>query len=126
MRKLMLTVVAALHASGAMAADLGVSFDWGPTTKCFDPKSPPISVTNVPARTRTLDVKMTDRNAPNFNHGGGRVAYKGQSRLPYGAFRYKGPCPPEGTHSYRITVTALDAAGKALASGSDTRPFSAK
>ncbi len=87
MRKLVLIAVASLYATGAMAADLGVSFNWGPTKKCFDPKSPPISVRNVPAGTKTLEITMIDRNAMGFNHGGGKVAYKGQGQLPYGAFR---------------------------------------
>ncbi len=75
MRKLVLIAVASLYATGAMAADLGVSFNWGPTKKCFDPKSPPISVRNVPAGTKTLEITMIDRNAMGFNHGGGKVAY---------------------------------------------------
>ncbi|RWM26441.1 MAG: phospholipid-binding protein [Mesorhizobium sp.] len=102
------------------------SFDWGPTKKCFDPKSPPIKVSNVPQGTSTLDIRMTDQNAPDFNHGGGKVAYEGQSQLPYGAFRYKGPCPPDGTHFYRITVKALDSSGKSLSTASATQPFSSK
>jgi len=126
MRKLLLAFIIAMAAPNAFAADLNVSFDWGPTKKCLDPKSPPIKVSGVPQGTTTLDIKMIDRNATSFNHGGGKVAYKGQAQLPYGAFKYKGPCPPEGTHNYKITVTALDAAGKKLASGSASQPFSKK
>ncbi|APX69025.1 MULTISPECIES: phospholipid-binding protein [unclassified Brucella] len=125
MRKLVLAATLSFCATGAMAADLNVSFNWGPTKKCFDPKSPPISVTNVPAGTKTLEIRMIDRNA-SFNHGGGKVAYTGKSQLPYGAFRYKGPCPPDGVHHYKITVNALDADGKKLASGSATQPFPKK
>ncbi|WP_406873476.1 phospholipid-binding protein [Aminobacter sp. P9b] len=114
-----------LAGSNAFAAGMGVSFDWGPTKKCLDPKSPPIALSNVPQGTVNLEIKMIDQNA-SFNHGGGKVAFKGQSQLPYGAFKYKGPCPPAGTHPYKITVKALDASGKALASGSATQPFSKK
>nr|WP_313012437.1 phospholipid-binding protein [Brucella intermedia] len=124
MRKLVIALAVSLCASSAMAADLGVSFQWGPTKKCFDPKSPPISVSGVPAGTKTLEFKMIDKNAIDFTHGGGKVAYTGKAQIPYGAFRYKGPCPPSGVHYYKITVNALDSTGKKLASGSDTQPFS--
>jgi phosphatidylethanolamine-binding protein (PEBP) family uncharacterized protein len=124
MRKLVLAAALTACATGAVAADMGVAFEWGPTKKCFDSKSPPISVSGVPAGTKTLEIKMIDKNATGFNHGGGKVAYSGKAQLPYGAFRYKGPCPPEGTHFYKITVNALDASGKKLASGSATKPFS--
>jgi len=107
--------------SGA-AADMSVSFDWGPTKKCFDPKSPPMKVTGVPAGTANLDIRMTDRDA-DYNHGGGKVAYKGQTSLPYGAFKYQGPCPPAGQHTYSFTVKAVDAAGKTLATAKASRKF---
>ncbi|MDX8535886.1 hypothetical protein RFM41_33435 [Mesorhizobium sp. VK25A] len=68
---------------------------------------------------------MTDSSSA-YNHGGGTVAYKGQTSLQYGAFRYRGPCPDGGPHFYNILVKALDASGGVLASGSTSRPFSAK
>ncbi len=123
--RISLAILLVLGMTAAAHAGMGVSFDWGPTKKCFDPKSPPMRLSGVPDGTRTLDIRMVDRNAV-FNHGGGKVAYTGQKSLPYGAFRYKGPCPPDGTHYYKIIVTALDASGRKLASGSDTKPFTAK
>lgn len=105
---------------------MGISFEWGPTKKCFDAKSPPIKLSDVPQGTTQLDVKMVDTNAMSFNHGGGKVAYKGQAALPYGAVKYKGPCPPSGTHYYSITVKALDASGKTLATAKDKKPFAKK
>jgi len=127
MRKLILAAaMVVLGASNGYAAKMGVAFNWGPTTACFDEKSPPITLSNVPAGTASLQIRMIDQNASSFNHGGGNLAYKGQAQLPYGAFKYKGPCPPMGTHYYRITVKALDASGKTLATGSATQPFSKK
>jgi len=32
----------------AAHAQMAISFDWGPTKKCFDPKSPPIRLSAVP------------------------------------------------------------------------------
>ncbi len=126
MKKIVFACGFMMSATGAFAAGMNVSFDWGPTKKCFDPKSPPIKLSNVPKGTSTLDIRMTDQNAPDFNHGGGKIPYEGQSQLSYGAFRYKGPCPPDGTHFYRVTVKALDSSGKSLSTGSATQPFSSK
>jgi phosphatidylethanolamine-binding protein (PEBP) family uncharacterized protein len=95
------------------SAKMSISFEWGPTKSCFDSNSPPIRLSGVPAGTVKLDIRMVDLNARSYNLGGGRVDDTGQSELPYGAFRYKGPCPPE-THTYEFTVKALDAAGKTL------------
>lgn len=127
MRKLLLISAAAIITTGnAYAASMGVTFEWGPTKQCFDAKSPPIKLANVPQGTTKLQIKMVDQNASDFNHGGGDVAYKGQSQLPYGAFKYKGPCPPSGTHFYKITVKAVDSAGKVLATGAATQPLTKK
>jgi phosphatidylethanolamine-binding protein (PEBP) family uncharacterized protein len=112
-------LVAAMTVS---ASAMEMSFDWGPTAKCFDPKSPPIALSGVPRATRTLRFRMVDLDAPTFKHGGGDVAYGGQASLPYGAFRYKGPCPPE-PHTYRITVKALGSSGKVLATAQAENRF---
>ncbi|MEE9923545.1 MAG: YbhB/YbcL family Raf kinase inhibitor-like protein [Brucella anthropi] len=115
--------VMAAMATPALSADLGVSFQWGPTKKCFDSKSPPFNITGVPKETKTLTFRMVDRNAMGFEHGGGKVAFNGKAAIPYGAFRYKGPCPPSGSHNYSWTVKALDAGGKTLAEGKAAKMF---
>jgi phosphatidylethanolamine-binding protein (PEBP) family uncharacterized protein len=101
---------------------MAVSFEWGPTKACFDPKSPPMKITGVPEGTKQLAISMSDLNAIGFNHGGGTVAYSGQNSLPYGAFQYRGPCPPE-RHTYQFTVKALDANGKKLATARARKAF---
>lgn len=111
-------------ATGAYA-DMNVAFEWGPTKKCFDPKSPPIQIRNVPAGTADLDIRMSDRNS-DYAHGGGRLHFSGQASLPYGAFKYQGPCPPQGAHTYVFTVKALDASGKTLATAKASRKFPEK
>ncbi|PWW04213.1 hypothetical protein DFR52_101905 [Hoeflea marina] len=98
----------------ATASAMSMSFSWGPTKKCLDTKSPPIVLSDVPSGTKTLKFKMVDLNYLSFNHGGGTVRYSGRNELPYGAFRYKGPCPPS-MHYYQMTVDAFDANGKKLA-----------
>ncbi|MYZ50234.1 phospholipid-binding protein [Propylenella binzhouense] len=99
------------------------SVDWGPTKHCLDENSPPITLTGVPAGTVTLDIRMKDLDYLRYPHGGGKVAYAGQSQLPYGAFRYKGPCPPNVSHLYEFTIRALDAAGKELATAKTKKRF---
>jgi phosphatidylethanolamine-binding protein (PEBP) family uncharacterized protein len=119
MTLLVLTGGAMSHAQSTFAVD----FTWEGTAKCFDPKSPPFSVSGVPAGTKVLGFAMTDLDAPSFPHGGGTVPYSGQTRIERGAFAYKGPCPPQGQHSYRWTIEAQDGAGKTLATATATKKF---
>jgi phosphatidylethanolamine-binding protein (PEBP) family uncharacterized protein len=113
---------ALLFSGSALAhAEMTVSFEWGPTKKCFDSKSPPMQLSGVPENTKTLDIRMVDLNSP-YEHGGGKVAYSGNNALPYGAFKYQGPCPPE-QHTYQFTVKALDAGGKTLATAKARKTF---
>ncbi|TCR07286.1 phospholipid-binding protein [Neorhizobium sp. JUb45] len=120
--RIALTVLFSLSLTTVALADMKASVEWGPTKKCFDSKSPPISLSGVPAGTVKLDIKMVDMDAMSYNHGGGKVDYKGQQSLPYGAFRYSGPCPPM-RHTYRFTVKALDAVGKTLATAKASKDF---
>ena len=100
-----------------------VDFTWEGTASCFDPKSPPFSLSGVPAEAKVLRFAMKDLDAPSFPHGGGSVPYSGQNRIERGAFAYKGPCPPSGQHSYQWTVEAQDGAGKTLAIATVTKKF---
>ena len=118
-----LTLALVLVALPVSASAMSINFSWGPTKKCFDSKSPPITLSVVPAGTKSLKFKIVDLNAIDYPHGGGKVAYTGQNKLPYGAFRYKGPCPPS-RHTYQISVDALDAKGKKLASAKARQAFS--
>ncbi|MGQ3215774.1 phospholipid-binding protein [Shinella sp.] len=123
MRLLTAGLIILSMATATSASDLKVSFDWGPTKKCFDSKSPPFALSGVPEGTVKLDIRMKDLNAIDYMHGGGKVAYSGQKSLPYGAFRYKGPCPPSGKHKYRFTIKALDAKGKEIGQATATKLF---
>ncbi|QPC95285.1 phospholipid-binding protein [Mesorhizobium sp. INR15] len=99
-----------------------MNFSWGPTAKCFDPKSPPITLSGVPAETKKLQFKMVDLDAIDFTHGGGTVVFGGQKSLAYGAFSYRGPCPPQ-PHTYEISVKALDGNGKTIATAKARKRF---
>ncbi len=58
--------------------------------------SPRFALTDVPPGTARLQFAMTDLNVPSFHHGGGAVAYSGQTAVPCGAFSsgFAGPSPP--------------------------------
>jgi len=120
--RILLGLVLFMALSGTASAGMKASFEWGPTGKCFDSKSPPFKVSGVPAGTTKLSFLMKDLDATDFYHGGAKVDYTGQGDIPYGAFRYKGPCPPT-KHRYTFTVKALDAKGKELASASAVKSF---
>lgn len=122
--RILTTTIAALAIAGiaSPAFPMSMSFKWGQTKKCFDSKSPPITVRSVPEGTKKLRFKMVDLNKPTFNHGGGTVTWKGNGNLPYGAFRYKGPCPPS-PHTYEISVKALGSGNKVLGSAKARQRF---
>jgi phosphatidylethanolamine-binding protein (PEBP) family uncharacterized protein len=106
-----------LTATGALA--FSASFRW-----CQG--SPSFALTEVPAGTTALQFSMTDRNVPSFHHGGGKVAYSGQTTVPCGAFSsgFTGPSPPPGQiHAYVFTIKALGANGAVLATTTAQRKF---
>ena len=109
--------------AGAQTAGFGVDFSWDGTAACFDPKSPPFTLSGVPAGTKRLTFALKDLDAPSFPHGGGTVAFTGQTQVSRGAFSYKGPCPPSGQHTYQWTVEAQDEAGKTLATAMVAKKF---
>jgi len=126
----LLAAIVGLAASVATAegASISLSFSWGKTPACGtgNPSviaSPAFKVGAVPKGTRSLRFLMTDLDARGYYHGGGSAAYSGKGTVPAGAFRYKGPCPPGGAHTYQWSVEALDAGGKVLASGSARKRF---
>jgi phosphatidylethanolamine-binding protein (PEBP) family uncharacterized protein len=112
----------ALLAAPEAASAMGLAFEWGPTGQCFDKKSPPVTLSDVPAHTAQLRFKLVDLDAPDYPHGGDTIQYAGKESLPYGAFHYTGPCPPS-PHTYRLSVEALDDGGKVLAKAEATQRF---
>ena len=107
----------------AQVPDFSVDVTWAGSKACFDPQSPPFTLSGIPPGTRQLRFAMTDLDAPNFVHGGGSVAYSGQHLIPRGAFSYRGPCPPQGQHRYQWRVDAEDVAGHTLATAVTTTKF---
>ncbi len=106
-----------LTTSGAFA--FSASFAW-----CSG--SPSFTLTDVPHGTTRLQFAMTDLNVPSFRHGGGTVAYSGQTAVPCGAFSsgFTGPSPPPGqVHIYQFSINALGSNGAVLATTTTRRKF---
>ncbi len=122
----MVVFLAALSlAPAAHAADaFSIAFTWEGTGKCFEPQSPPFTLSHVPQGTKTLRFTMVDLDFTAFHHGGGETAYAGKDEIPRGAVAgdYRGPCPPS-QHHYEWTVEALDAGGKVLGEAKAMKPF---
>lgn len=108
--------IAALSTLALSAEPLGVALAFTTTNKCQG-QSPEIRLTQVPSGTTAYKVQMTDEQVPTFRHWNETLPATGPV-IPAGASKsYYGPCPPSGKHTYRVTVTALDSAGKVLAQG---------
>ena len=104
-----------LATSGAFA--FSASFAW-----CSG--SPSFALTDVPPGTARLQFAMTDLNVPSFHHGGGTVAYSGQTAVPCGAFSsgFTGRSPPPGqVHTYQFSIKALGSHGAVLATTTTRR-----
>jgi phosphatidylethanolamine-binding protein (PEBP) family uncharacterized protein len=119
---LALLVVPLMPGGAAAAGRLTVSFAWSTRHECSS-TPPAFRIGGIPKGTRYLRFTMTDLDVPTYHHGGGTIAYKGSGRIPEGAFRYTGPCPPSGRHSYEFLVEALDANRRVLAKGTAVRKF---
>ncbi len=96
---------------------LGVTLTFAARNKCQG-TSPEIRLTRVPPGTAAFKVQLIDEDVPTFQHWTQTLPATGPV-IPAGAGKgiYYGPCPPRGKHTYRVTVTALDAAGQPLAQG---------
>ncbi len=111
-----------------LSADgFGIGFKWLESSTCSGgypdtEKNPVFELSNVPAGTTKIEFFMTDKDAPDFYHGGGTATYSGGAVVESGAFEYLGPCPPD-THTYVWEATAFDAGGKELGSAEATRKF---
>lgn len=67
---------------------------------------------------------MIDRNAPGYNHGGGKIKnYSGETTINPGAFKYQSPCPPNSIHIYEWIITAIDENKKKLGIAKATRKY---
>ena len=106
-----LAIAVALSLSPLPAQAFEIGFEWGALKSCTSGSpntvdNPRFELTDVPEGTKFIRFKMVDLNYPSFNHGGGTIAYTGQTVIEPGSFKYKSPCPPTGQHKYQWTATA--------------------
>jgi phosphatidylethanolamine-binding protein (PEBP) family uncharacterized protein len=110
MLRFALAAVAALS-FGVPAFAFSIEFTWDGLKSCTSGNpntvsNPQFVLKDVPEGTKFIRFKLVDTNVRQFNHGGGVVAYTGQEVIAPGAFKYKSPCPPGGSHLYEWTATA--------------------
>ena len=103
---------------------LSVSFSFS-KTKRGSRVSPEIRVGNIPDDTKYLKVRMVDLDKPTYNHGGGKVKYRGSGTIPAGALKsWRGPNPPgDSVHSYQFTVKSINSKGQVTGIGKAVRKF---
>ncbi|MCI2400181.1 YbhB/YbcL family Raf kinase inhibitor-like protein [Aliiroseovarius subalbicans] len=122
-----LATAALLIASAPALADFSISFTWGDIPSCTTGRpgkvnNPRFVVEDLPEGTTRIVFRMKDLDVPGYNHGGGKVAMDADGTIEPGAFRYKSPCPPNGTHTYEWTAKAQNGT-KVLATTTATRPY---
>ena len=111
MKKLFVILIFFFFPQTVFASEFSFEFDWSDLKKCTtgNPntvKNPIFILQNVPNGTKFIYFKLTDKNVPTYNHGGGWVEYKGENEIAPGSFTYKSPCPPSGKHNYEWTASA--------------------
>ncbi|MFC2254772.1 hypothetical protein ACETRX_34530 [Labrys portucalensis] len=109
------------RAIAANSTTLSVSFNWCSGT-------PATKVSGIPVGTKTLRFRLKDHQATGYQHGGGEYPVSGKSvSIPCGGLKsksYEGPSPPAGqVHDYEWIVTAVDASGSVVGTGSALRKF---
>jgi phosphatidylethanolamine-binding protein (PEBP) family uncharacterized protein len=106
------------------AVEFGVNFSWKGIKRCSR-YSPEMKVSGIPTGTKYFTVELKDLDAPSWDHGGGKVVYKGSSIIPAGSLKsgYHGPCPLSGSHRYQFTVHAVNEKGVIIGVGKATKKF---
>ncbi|MFH2092280.1 MAG: YbhB/YbcL family Raf kinase inhibitor-like protein [Pseudomonadota bacterium] len=102
--------------SPVVADEFSISFEWGNIPLCTSGNpntvsNPRFVLSNVPEGTRFICFSLTDLDRPNYNHGGGTIAYTGNNTIEPGAFKYQSPCPPDGAHLYEWSAKAKETDG---------------
>jgi hypothetical protein len=113
----------------APASAFEISFTWDGLKSCTSGTpntvaNPRFILKDVPEGTKFIRFKLVDTEVRAFDHGGGVVAWGGQEVIEPGAFKYKSPCPPDGSHTYEWTATAQSKkSGGKLGSAKAARPY---
>ncbi len=100
----------------AQAEAFSLEFEWGDIPLCTSGNpnivdNPTFWLKGVPDGAKFIKFTLTDRDVPSYNHGGGTVPYSGQTVIEPGAFTYRSPCPPSGSHTYEWKAEAKKSDG---------------
>jgi Raf kinase inhibitor-like YbhB/YbcL family protein len=117
-----MTLTSTAFADGAA---IPIAHAWNQCNPPGNNKNPPLDIGGVPAGTQSLAIMVEDDNVV-FAHwgawdlpptmttilkGASATATYPQALNSFGNKGYEGPCPPTGqTHTYKLTVYALDVA----------------
>ncbi len=110
--KLLIATIAII----SFAAEFTIDFEWGDIPLCTSgspntaPK-PKFVLSSVPDGTKIISFRMTDLDVLSYDHGGGMIEYSGQDVIEPGAFKYRSPCPPNGSHTYACKAYAKNKRG---------------
>jgi len=120
--------VAAMSSTAAHAEDFSFTFKWGDIPLCNTGypnrvENPIFELNNVPEGTKEIRFSLADKDAPNYNHGGGTAEYTGDNTIQPGAFKYQSPCPPNGKHNYEWSARARDADGDTIARARSSQQY---
>ena len=112
-----------LSTASVQSAELEFDLKWvGSKDRCTA-ESPAFKIISAPEGTTRIWFKMIDLDAHSYPHGKGTVKYSGKD-IPRGAFKYRGPCPPVGSHRYLWIAVAYDKeGGKVLGKAEVMKPF---
>ena len=129
MKNFLLIILIYFFTTISAFAEFSFTFEWGDIKKCTtgNPNkvsNPIFNLVDVPDGTVELRFRMKDKDVPNYNHGGGKIKnYTGATTIEPGAFKYKSPCPPSGSHTYEWTITAIGDKKKKLGKAKATREY---
>jgi phosphatidylethanolamine-binding protein (PEBP) family uncharacterized protein len=106
------TGCASLDTSKLPRMDLDFAFDQKHKCKGV---SPELRLSDVPASVASYEIKLTDLDFPIYPHWSQTLpSTAGPVIAEAVGTGYFGPCPPFGTHRYRISVVARDAGKQAV------------
>ena len=129
MKKFLLIILIYFFTTISAFAEFSFTFEWGDIKKCTtgNPNkvsNPIFNLVDVPDGTVELRFRMKDKDVPNYNHGGGKIKnYNGEETIQPGAFKYKSPCPPSGSHTYEWTITAVGDKKKKLGKAKASKKY---
>jgi hypothetical protein len=110
-----------------VADGFSFTFEWGNIPSCSDGSpndvtNPIFTLSNVPTGAKTIDFELIDLDV-DYDHEGGTATLSGSNIIQPGAFEYKSPCPPDGSHVYEWTATVKNANGDKIGKATSEKEY---